>query len=37
MILTGDTEILVEKLYTAWLVDERMSMEQLWDDTDSRN
>jgi hypothetical protein len=25
MILTGETEVLGEKYYTAWLVDERMN------------
>jgi len=28
MILTGETEVLGEKHYTAWAVDEWMSMEQ---------
>jgi len=28
------TEILWEKYYTAWVVDEWMSMEQWWNDTD---
>jgi len=30
----GKTEVLGEKHYTAWVVDERMSMEQWWNDTD---
>ena len=30
----GKTEVLGEKHYTAWLVDEWMSMEQRWNDTD---
>jgi len=34
MILTGETEVLGDKHYTAWLVDEWMSMEQWWNDTD---
>jgi len=34
MILTGETEVLGEKHYTVWVVDERMSMEQWWNDTD---
>ena len=37
MILTGDTEVLGEKLYTAWVVDGWMCMEQWWNDTDRRN
>ena len=34
MILTGETEVLGEKLYIACMVDEWMSMEQWWNDTD---
>jgi len=34
MILTGETEVLGEKPYTEWLVDELMSMEQWRNDTD---
>ena len=34
MILTGKTEVLGEKHYTAWVVDWWMSMEQWWNDTD---
>jgi len=34
MILTGETEILGEKHYIAWMVDEWMSVEQWWNDTD---
>ena len=30
----GKTEVLREKLYTAWVVDECISMEQWWNDTD---
>ena len=30
----GKTEVLGEKHYTEWVVDEWMSMEQWWDDTD---
>ena len=30
----GKTEVLVEKHYTAWVVDGWMSMEQWWNDTD---
>ena len=37
MILTGETEVLGEKHYTAWVVDEWMSTEHLWNDTDRRN
>ena len=32
--LAGETEGLGEKHYTAWVVDEWMSMEQWWNDTD---
>jgi hypothetical protein len=34
MILMGETEVLGEKHYTASVVDEWMSMEQWWNDTD---
>jgi len=34
MILTGKTEVLGEKHYTALVVDEWMSMENWWNDTD---
>ena len=34
MILTGKTEVLGEKHYTAWVVDGWMSMEQWWNHTD---
>jgi len=37
MILTGETEVLAEKRYTAWVVDEWMSMEHWWNDTDRGN
>ena len=30
----GKTEVLGEKYYTAWVVDEWMSLEQWWNDTD---
>ena len=33
----GKTEVLGEKHYTAWVVDEWMSMEQWWNDTDRGN
>jgi len=32
----GKTEVQGEKHYTAWVVDEWMSMEQWWNDTDRR-
>jgi len=34
MILTGETEILGERHYTAWVVDGWMSMEQWWNDSE---
>ena len=34
MILTGETEVLGEKHYTAGVVDGRMSMKKWWNDTD---
>jgi hypothetical protein len=37
MILTGETEVLGEKYYTALVVDVLMSMEQWWNDTDRGN
>ena len=37
MILTGETEVLGEKHYTAWVVDGWMSMEQWWNGTDWGN
>jgi len=37
MILTGKTEVLGEKRYTASVVDEWMSMEHWWNDTDWKN
>ena len=37
MILTGETEVLGEKHYAVWMVDELMSMEQWWNDTDRGN
>jgi len=35
MILTGETEILGEKHYTAWVVGGWMGMAQWWNDSDS--
>ena len=32
----GKTEVLGEKHYTVWVVDEWMSMEQWWNDTDGK-
>jgi len=37
MVLTGETEVLGEKHYRAWVVDGWMSTEHLWNDTDRRN
>ena len=37
MILTGETEVLVEKLYTACVVDGWMNMEHWWNDTERGN
>ena len=37
MILTGESEVLGEKYYTAWKVDGWMNMEQWWNDTDRGN
>jgi hypothetical protein len=37
MILTGETEVLGEKHYTASVVDEWMSMEHWWNGTDRGN
>ena len=34
MVLTGETEVLGEKHYTAWVADGWMSMVQWWNDTD---
>jgi len=34
MVLTGETEVLGEKHYTAWVVDGWMNMEQWWNGTD---
>jgi len=34
MILTGETEVLGEKHYTAWVVDGWMVMEQRWNDAE---
>ena len=37
MILTGETEVLGESHYTAWVVDGWLSMENRWNDTDWGN
>jgi len=37
MLLTGETEVLGEKHYTAWVVDGRMSKEQWLNVTDRGN
>ena len=37
MILTGETGVLGEKHYTAWVVGEWMGMEHWWNDTDRGN
>jgi len=37
MILTGETEVLGEKHYTASVVDKRMSMEHWWNDGERGN
>ena len=37
MLLKGETEVLGEKHYTVCVVVEWMSMEHLWNDTDSGN
>ena len=37
MILTGETEVMGEKRYTAWVVDGWMGMEQWWNDSDWGN
>ena len=37
MILTGETEVLGEKHYTAWVVGGWMSMEHWWNDADRGN
>ena len=37
MVLTGETEVLGEKHYTAGVVHGWMSMEQRWNDTDRGN
>jgi len=34
MVLIGETEVLGEKHYTAWVVDRWMSVEQWWNGTD---
>jgi len=34
MILAGETEVLGEKHYTFWVVDEWMSVEKWWNDTE---
>ena len=37
MVLTGETEVLGEKHYTAWVLDERMGMEHWWNNTEREN
>jgi len=37
VVLTGETEVLEEKHYRVWVVDEWMSMEQWWNGTDRGN
>jgi len=37
MILTGETEVLGEKHYTASVVDGRISIEHWWNNTERRN
>jgi len=37
MILTGETEVQGEKLHTASVADEWISMEHWWNDTDTEN
>ena len=37
MVLTGETEVLGEKHYIAWVVGECMGMERRWDGTDRGN
>jgi len=37
MVLTGETEVLADKHYTAWVVDGWMGMEQWWNGTDRGN
>ena len=37
MVLTGETEVMGEKHYTAWVVDGWMGMEQWWNGTDRGN
>jgi hypothetical protein len=37
MVLTGETEVLGEKHYTASVLDEWMSMERWWTDTETGN
>ena len=34
IVLTGETEVLVDKHYIVWVVDGWMSMEQWWNDND---
>ena len=34
MILTGETEVLVERFFSVWVVDGWMNMEQWLNDTD---
>ena len=37
MVLTGETEVLVEKHYIVWLVDGWIGMERWWNGTDGGN
>jgi len=37
MVLTGETEVLGEKPYIAWVVDGWMGMKQWWNGTDRGN
>ena len=37
MMVTGETEILGENHYIAWVVDKSMSMGHWWNDTDRGN
>ena len=37
MILTGETEVLGEKHFIAWVVEGCMGMEQWWNGTDRGN
>ena len=37
MIVTGETVVLLEKYYTAWVVDGWMNMDIWWNDTERGN